>query len=166
MRVKTVGVFGVAVLGGVGVVWGLAARGAGDAEATAAPLSEALTVLQAPTASSGMYLHSDWQVRPGLSLSGPASHESSYEAWGEWPLRPREGEIHLAAMSKGQSVYYPADWSADGVLDATDINLYLEAFRDGLPEADLNGDGRIDADDLQSFMRAFMAAEWRYVLGC
>ncbi len=50
---------------------------------------------------------------------------------------------------------HPADLNADGVVDADDFFLFLDAFANADPLADLNYDGSIDADDFFAFLRLF-----------
>lgn len=45
-----------------------------------------------------------------------------------------------------------ADMNEDGVVDATDFELWLEAFRTGDIAADQNGDGKVDPSDYTSFL--------------
>ena len=49
----------------------------------------------------------------------------------------------------------PADMNGDGVLDLTDIQLFLVAFIASDPAADLNGDSVFDLADIQAFVTSF-----------
>lgn len=51
----------------------------------------------------------------------------------------------------------PADLNADGVLNNTDINLFVSAFLAGDPAADLNADGVFNNTDVNLYVGAFLA---------
>lgn len=48
-----------------------------------------------------------------------------------------------------------ADLNADGILDLTDINVFVNAFVNQQPAGDINGDGVWDLTDLNEFITAF-----------
>ncbi len=53
------------------------------------------------------------------------------------------------------SLNCPADFNADGTLNADDLGDFITAYFDGLPTADYNADGVINADDLADYITAY-----------
>lgn len=51
----------------------------------------------------------------------------------------------------------PADINGDGILDLTDVQLFITAFTAGDLAADMNGDGILDLADVQGFVVSFTA---------
>lgn len=51
----------------------------------------------------------------------------------------------------------PADLKSDGVLDLTDIVMFITAFDSGDPMADFNNNGVYDLADIVAFVVAFEA---------
>lgn len=58
-------------------------------------------------------------------------------------------------VSTGVSGCNPADVTGDGLLDLSDVSLFISAFLTGGSEADLNGDGLLDLFDVNQFVTAF-----------
>ena len=50
-----------------------------------------------------------------------------------------------------------ADFNSDGVLNNTDINIYINAFLAGNPAADFNADGIFNNQDVNLYVNAFIA---------
>ncbi|MBZ0172713.1 MAG: lamin tail domain-containing protein, partial [Phycisphaerales bacterium] len=51
----------------------------------------------------------------------------------------------------------PADMNGDGILDLTDVQVFITAFTAGDLAADLNGNGILDLTDVQGFVISFIA---------
>ncbi len=49
----------------------------------------------------------------------------------------------------------PADFNADGFLDFTDFDFFIEQFEMGNPVSDFNHDGFLDFTDFDDFIAAF-----------
>jgi len=49
----------------------------------------------------------------------------------------------------------PADFNADGFLDFTDFDDFVNAFESGNASSDFNGDGFLDFTDFDDFVGAF-----------
>jgi hypothetical protein len=62
----------------------------------------------------------------------------------------------LAAIKTALGVC-DADFNADGFLDFTDFDAFVEAFEAGNASADFNGDGFLDFTDFDAFVAAFEA---------
>lgn len=50
-----------------------------------------------------------------------------------------------------------ADFNSDGILNNTDINIYVAAFLAGNPAADFNADGLFNNQDVNLYVNAFLA---------
>lgn len=94
---------------------------------------------------------------------------TSLRCWGEssagtWALRisdERAGEaafwhdVRVVAHGTPWSGNCPPDLNGDGLLNATDVHIFLNAYHTSDPAADFVPDGQFDFFDLQAFLNAF-----------
>lgn len=59
-------------------------------------------------------------------------------------------------VTTGTSGCNAADVTGDGLLDLSDVNLFINAFLTGGSQADLNNDGVFDLFDINQFVSAFL----------
>ena len=53
------------------------------------------------------------------------------------------------------TIYCSADFTADRVIDQNDFFAFLHAFGEGLPQSDINADGFLDFTDVDAFVQAY-----------
>jgi hypothetical protein len=63
-------------------------------------------------------------------------------------------DIGAIEFNPSGAIACPGDMNRDGIMDLTDLMMFIEAFRGGAMAADMNGDGMLDLRDVMAFVSA------------
>lgn len=102
---------------------------------------------------------------PDGAITGTTSEDRFYgvshaSGIGSIRIRNTSGGIEVDHLQYADGVVVgacsPADLNADGLLNNTDVNLFVSAFLNMQPAADLNGDTLFNNTDINLFVQLFL----------